>query len=90
MDYLTFIDNTREMNPQQRSEYFNKLTFEQREHLIDQAGEVESIMIHSRMVIGAEQIEREPNEFKKAKMYKLYDKLCDEYVKINGYERVNT
>jgi hypothetical protein len=82
MDYLEFIDATRDMNPQQRGNYFNQLTDEERSHLVDQAGDIELIMIHSRMMIGAEAIDREPNAFKKRNMTRVYDALTDEYTKL--------
>lgn len=81
MEYLDFIDATRDMNPQQRGIYFNELTEEDQSHLVNQAGDVELIMIHTRMMIGAAAIDEEPNAFKKRNMTKVYDALTDEYLK---------
>ena len=79
MDYLTFIDRTREMNPQQRSLFFNDLSDSERDILVKQAGDIEMLAVHSRMVIGAERIEREPPGPKRDHMQRIYDKLDAEY-----------
>ena len=79
MDYLVFIDHTRTMNPQQRSLFFNELNEEEKEELVRQAGDIETMMVHTRMVIGAERIEREPPGPKRDHMQRIYDKLDAEY-----------
>ena len=81
MDYLTFIENTKQMNPQERSRYFNDLSEDSQAELVEQGGELEALLIHTRMVIGAEMIEKEQNLFKREKMMKVYRSLEDEYVK---------
>lgn len=82
MEYLDFIENTRHMTPEQRSQYFNDLTEEQREKIIEQGGDIELLLLQARIVVGAEMIENEQNVFKKRKMEQVYDALCDEYLKI--------
>ena len=82
MDYLVFIDQTRDMNPQQRGMFFNGLTEDEQTILVDQAGDIELIMVHTRMVIGAERIEAEQPSPKRDHMQRIYDKLADEYMQV--------
>ena len=79
MDYLVLIDQTRDMNPQQRGMFFNGLTEDDQTILVDQAGDIEIIMVHTRMVIGAERIEAERPSPKRDHMQRIYDKLDAEY-----------